>query len=325
MLHSRRRCATRDGVCSASCAFQGSVSWGCTSRAIRARSPASAAAPAEVNEQRRRNSISERSGYNPGEFCWVDLSTDDVDAAVAFYSDLMGWEAQSAGSVDEAGGYGFFLYKGKMVAGYGPTQSGQQPPAWSGYVAVADADATVARIQEAGGTVLMGPIDLPMDAGRMAVAQDAEGAFVNVLQMGAGSQGAQLVNEVGAWTWNNLSTRDLDKAAKFYGHVFGWRAERTPGAPPDLPYLMWHVEGQHWDEGLAGISVMGADTPPGAPPHWMIYLAVADADEAVEKTSNGGGQVLVPAIRIPVGTMAVLTDPRGASFAILQPDYPEGR
>ncbi len=269
--------------------------------------------------------MSERSGYYPGEFCWVDLAVPDVDAAVSFYANLMGWDAQPAGPAEEAGGYGFFMLKNKMVCGYGPTQSDQQPPAWSSYVAVDNADAAAARVGEAGGRVLMGPIDLPMSAGRMALAQDAEGAFVNILQLGSGSQGAQLVNEIGTWTWNQLSTRDLDNARTFYGHLFGWRAERAPQAPPDFPYLMWHLEGQRWEEGLASIQVMGDETPLAVQPHWLVLFAVADADEALEKTVGAGGAIISPVIDIPTGRFAILVDPEGATFAVLEPNNPEER
>jgi len=268
--------------------------------------------------------MSERDGYKPGEFCWVDLAVKDVDAATAFYGDLIGWEAKSAGPVDEAGGYGFFAYKGKMVAGYGPTQSEHQPPAWSSYITVADIDETTARVREASGNVLMEPMELPMESGRVAVYRDAEGAFINAIQPDRHA-GAELVNEVGTWTWTNLGTRDFDKAQSFYGHVFGWKAERSPEAPPELPYLMWHVEGQKWDEGLAGLQILGDETPPQVPPHWMVYFAVEDADAAVEKTLAAGGQVMVPPLKIPVGVMALLIDPQSAAFAIIQPDYPEGR
>ncbi len=86
--------------------------------------------------------MSERSEYAPGEFCWVDLATSDTDAAAKLYGELLGWETQSAGPVEETGGYGFFLRDGKQVAGYGPLQAEGQPPAWSSYVKVADADET---------------------------------------------------------------------------------------------------------------------------------------------------------------------------------------
>lgn len=72
--------------------------------------------------------MSERTGYNPGEFSWVDLSTTDVDAAAAFYKELMGWDTQPAAPPEETGGYGFFLRDGKMVGGIGPVFGENQPP-----------------------------------------------------------------------------------------------------------------------------------------------------------------------------------------------------
>ena len=269
--------------------------------------------------------MSERSSYNPGEFSWVDLSTTDVDAAVRFYGDLMAWDAQSAGPVEETGGYGFFMRDGKMVGGYGPAFGGQ-PPSWSGYITVTDADTTAVRIGEAGGTVVAGPMDLPAEAGRMGVAVDPGGAFFSFIQHGARSVGAQVVNEPGAWTWNHLNTRDLEHAKRFYGEVFGWEAKVSEGGPPDNPYLMWQVEGQRWPEGLAGVSQMGAaDFPPELPSHWLVYLAVPDAKVATEKTQATGGKAIMPPTQIPVGAMAVLTDPQGAVFGIIEPDYPEPR
>ena len=120
--------------------------------------------------------MSERSEYGPGEFCWVDLATSDTDAAAKLYGELLGWETQSAGPVEETGGYGFFLRDGKQVAGYGPIQAEGQPPAWSSYVKVADADESAEKVKQAGGSVFMEPFDLPADSGRMAVIADPSGA-----------------------------------------------------------------------------------------------------------------------------------------------------
>lgn len=268
--------------------------------------------------------MSERDSYAEGEFCWVDLAVPDIDAAVAFYGDLLGWEFQPAGTVEETGGYGNILYQGKYVAGIGPIMGEGQPPAWSSYVNVADADATAAKVTGAGGALIVEPMDIPNGAGRMAVCHDAEGAVFSLWQPGE-HKGAQLVNEVGTWTWNNLVTRDLDKAKGFYGEVFGWTAEVAAQAPPDSPYQMWQVAGQRWEEGLAGLSTADSDLSAGVPPHWQVYFAVASADEAIEKTKAAGGQNLFGPQRIPVGTLAILLDPQGAGFAIIEPDYPEAR
>lgn len=267
--------------------------------------------------------MSERSSYEPGEFCWVDLATSDIDAAAKFYGELIGWEFDPAGAVEETGGYGFFTYKGKQVAGGGPIQGEGQPPAWSGYVNVEDADETAGKVTDAGGTVLVPPFELPQESGRMAVCQDPEGAFFSIMQQRQ-HKGAELVNEIGTWTWNQLATRDADGAREFYGKVFGWSLEQADEAPPDLPFYMWQVDGQKWEEGLAGLLVMGEEME-GVPPHWQVYFCVEEAKAAIERVNGSGGQTQFGPQRIPVGELAVFTDPQGAAFAIIEPDYPEER
>ncbi len=235
-----------------------------------------------------------------------------------------GGKRSRQGPVEETGGYAFFLRDGKQVAGYGPLQGEGQPPAWASYVKVADADETAEKVRQAGGNVLIGPFDLPADSGRMAVIADPSGAIVCSMQQKQ-HKGAQLVNEVGSWTWNQLATPDLDAAKDFYGKVFDWELEQSEEAPPDAPYWMWQVGGQRWEEGLAGAMVMGDDMPPGIPPHWMVYFAVADADAAIETVKRHGGTLVFGPQDIPVGRLAVFTDPQGAAFAVIQPDYPEER
>jgi predicted enzyme related to lactoylglutathione lyase len=166
-------------------------------------------------------------------------------------------------------------------------------------------------------------MDLPNDAGRLAVCQDPEGAFFAVMRLGRHT-GAQLVNEIGTWTWNQLASHDIEAAKTFYGDVFGWTLEPSPEAPPDSPYEMWQVPGQKWEEGLGG--AMTLDQLPGeVPAHWMTYLCVESADGAIETIKSGGGQVMVEPQVIPVGKLAVVLDPQGAAFGIIEPDYPEPR
>jgi predicted enzyme related to lactoylglutathione lyase len=253
----------------------------------------------------------------------VDLATTDVDAAKAFYGDLLGVEAQDApGDPEETGGYGFFMKDGKMVAGIGPVQSDEGHPAWSSYIKVEDADATAEKTKAAGGSVFFGPADLPNDSGRVAMLRDPEGAFIGVVQQQR-HPGAQVVNELGTWNWNNLMTRDLDGAKDFYGKVFGWTATHNEQAPDFV--WMWQVEGQRWPEGLAGLMEMGSDMPAEAPPYWQVYLMVEDLDEAIEKTKSSGGRVVFGPQEIPVGRIAVLFDPQGAAFSLIEPDFPEPR
>jgi predicted enzyme related to lactoylglutathione lyase len=267
--------------------------------------------------------MSERSDYSPGEFSWVSLASPDTDESARFYGELLGWESAEAGPPEETGGYRFFVRGGKQVAGLSPIQDEGQPPAWISYVCVADADETAEKVKEAGGAVMMDPMDV-LEVGRMAVFADPAGAPFSVWQPKQ-HRGAQLVNEVGSWTWNQLITRNLEGAKEFYGRVFGWDVRQVEEAPPDSPYWMWQVEGQKWEEGIAGMMSIGDEMPADTPPHWQVYFAVENAEAALETTKRRGGAVLFGPQRIPVGTLAVLLDPQGANFAILEPDYPEAR
>jgi uncharacterized protein len=268
--------------------------------------------------------MSERDDYVDGEFCWVDLATPDLDASASFYGELMGWGFEPAEVPDgvDVGGYGNFTYRGKAVAGMGRIMQDGQPPAWSSYVKTSDADASASKVKEAGGTVLVEPIDIPGGAGRMTVCQDAEGALISQWQPG-GHRGAELVNEVGSWTWNNLMSGDPDAAAEFYGAVFGWTRAQSEGAPDFI--WNWQVDEQRWPEGLAGLMAVGSDMPADTPPHWQVYLAVEKLDEAIRKTTAAGGSVIFGPQETPAGSFATFSDPQGAVISVTEPDYPEPR
>ena len=146
--------------------------------------------------------------YAPGTPSWVDLSSPDLEASARFYRELFGWTAQ-ASEDPEARGYTMLQQGGKNVAGMGPAQPGQ-PPAWTSYVTVEDADAAAKRVEAAGGSVLLPPMDV-MDVGRMAIFADPAGAVIAVWQPRS-HKGADLVNEPNSLCWNELQTRDLAKA-----------------------------------------------------------------------------------------------------------------
>jgi predicted enzyme related to lactoylglutathione lyase len=267
--------------------------------------------------------MSERTEYAPGEFCWVDLSSTDIDAGKRFYGELLGVEAEAApGGPEVTGGYGFFTKNGKQVAGFGPTMQDGQASAWSSYVNVENADDTAEKVRGAGGQVLFEPMDLPNDSGRMAVCQDPTGAVFSIMQQDQHT-GAELVNESGTWTWNNLMTRDLQGAKDFYGQVFGWEATHSEEAPSNV--LMWQVKGQRWPEGLGGLMGIGTDLPAEMPAHWQVYFTVEDADGSIEQAKQMGGQLAFGPLDVPVGRLAVLVDPQGAPVAIFESHYPEPR
>jgi predicted enzyme related to lactoylglutathione lyase len=251
--------------------------------------------------------VIEAPSYAPGTPMWVDLSTPDLEAARAFYGALFGWEAEEPHP--EAGGYTMFTLDGKLVAGLGPIMSPDQPPAWSTYVASADADATIEKVREAGGHVVVEPMDV-MEAGRMASFVDPTGAYLGIWQPGQ-HQGAELVNQPGSFIWNELDTRDIEAAKPFYQRVFGWTA-RTSG-DGGMDYTEWQLDGRS----IGGGMQMNEEFPPDVPPHWRTYFAVQDCDAAVAVVQEQGGKVLMPAMDMPGMRFAVVSDPQGATFGVI--------
>jgi predicted enzyme related to lactoylglutathione lyase len=202
---------------------------------------------------------------------------------------------------------------------------------WNTYIWVESADETVAKAREAGGGVAMEPFDV-MEAGRMAVLVDPEGAVICVWQ-GKGNTGAQIVNEHGSLNFNTLATRDTEAAKAFYGAVFGWDTLALPGMS------MWTLPGygDHLEERSPGlreqmaqmggpdgfIDVVAALNPIAAddfatPAHWSVTFAVDDADAAAAKAVELGGEVLAGPFDAPWTRMALLKDPQGATFIASQ-------
>ncbi|MER7579246.1 VOC family protein [Kitasatospora sp. NPDC097691] len=239
--------------------------------------------------------------------CWVELGTSDPTAARAFYRELFGWRDDD-GVRPEDGDYVQMLLEDTPVAAITPRYAPQQPTAWAVCFAVADADATAAKIESAGGTLLKSPADV-LDHGRFAVAADRSHA-VFLLWQARSFKGAGVFNEPGSLGWVELLTRDPDGAVAFYPAVFGWSAARSEH------YTQWGLAGQDF----GGMLVMGDGFPPEVPPHWLPYFAVGDVDNTVDRAVALGGDVLMPAYSMPNGRrIAVLRDPQGAAFGVYRP------
>lgn len=255
--------------------------------------------------------MSERTSYAPGTPCWVDLATPDLEAAEDFYRKLFGWEIPELPNSAEMGGYRRARLGGKNVAGAMPLMQEGRPPAWSTYVSVDDADAIARAIQENGGTMIAEPMQVAT-YGRLAIFTDPEGAFFGIWQP-LDFAGAELVNEPGAFSWNELETRDPVGAKEFYGKVFGWefKAEEAPGG---MEYNVAYVG----EDRVAGMADISGRMPDEVPAHWMTYFVVEDTEGAIAKAEDGGGAVQFGPIDIPVGRIAMLTDQAGAAFAVVR-------
>ncbi len=251
--------------------------------------------------------MTEASSHPPGIPSWTDLTTSDLDGAIAFYTALFGWEAHRA-EEPEAGGYTMITRNGRFVAGIAPGQG--RPPSWMTYVTTGDVDATTEKVRAAGGTVVTEPMQV-MTAGRMAVYVDPTGAAFAVWQPGDHT-GAQLVNEPGALCWTELQTRDPDAAKAFYAAVFGWGSETATGP---IPYTEWKQDGRS----IGGMMPMSADFPPEVPAHWVVYLGATDVDADTARAVELGARVMVPPMDIQEGLrFSWITDPQGASLGLLR-------
>jgi predicted enzyme related to lactoylglutathione lyase len=200
---------------------------------------------------------------------------------------------------------------------------------WNTYIWVESADEAASKVLDAGGGVVMHPFDV-MDAGRMAVFTDPEGAAFCVWQAKE-HKGARIVNEPGSLNFNVLSTRDTEAAKSFYGSLFGWetlgleggaKMWRLPGygdflelSDPGLRKRMAETAAapEGFEDVVAALNPIAHDQPE-VPAHWSVTFAVEDADATADRAAELGGRVVVPPFDAPWVRMTVITDPQGATF-----------
>jgi uncharacterized protein len=265
--------------------------------------------------------MSDQDRYIPGVPCWIDTTQPDPAAAAEFYGDLFGWDVEDVMPADAPARYYIGRRNGGDVAAVSSRPEGAPEGAvWNTYVWVDDADATAAKVREAGGTVVSEPFDV-FDFGRMAVFADPAGAVFAVWQAKQ-HRGAKVVNEHGSLNFNNLSTRDLEGAQAFYGAVFGWEVihdffwalpgygdfleQRTPGMRMGMAEMGAPVR---FEDVVASVSLA-----PDVEPHWGVTFAVDDADAVAARAAELGGTVVAPPFDAPWVRMTIVTDPQGATF-----------
>jgi predicted enzyme related to lactoylglutathione lyase len=249
---------------------------------------------------------------------WVDLSTPDPAAATEFYTDLFGWTARSrpTGAGTE---YTMLLLDDRLVCGLGPSMAPGGAAVWTTYVLVGDADEIVAAAPDAGGQVLMPAMDV-LTSGRMAMLADPSGAVVGLWQP-RDHQGADVFNEPGTVCWNELQARDLAACLPFYEEMFGWRWERTAAGGED--YFVAHLDAkgsqaEGVDTSVAGAMATPVGVPEDIPSLWSVYFSVADVEAAAGATQTGGGTVMMAPMDFDWGRFAVLADPQGGVFSVMQ-------
>ncbi|MFF9509853.1 VOC family protein [Streptomyces sp. NPDC014724] len=287
--------------------------------------------------------------------CWVDVQLPDLEAGKRFYGELFGWTFRAGD-----GPYADAFSGGKLVAALVAKQDGRMPTAWGIYFATDDIVASVARVREAGGQVIIDPVRAGR-AGAVAQAADPGGAVFGLWQAGD-REGFEKQNEPVSFCWTEVHTRQKDRVDAFYEEVFGFQGtdlgtsgeeepgggepgeeesgeeepgEAGPGAPRpgaaesgrDVAFRMWSPAGTEPgpDTAVGGRSVITDAFPAEMPSYFLTYFAVEDCNATAGHAVRLGGRISAPPFDIPYGRMAVLQDDQGAVFAVLQPPVSEKR
>jgi predicted enzyme related to lactoylglutathione lyase len=124
----------------------------------------------------------------------------------------------------------------------------------------------------------------------------------------------EAVDVRGRFVWHQLMTRDVPGAKAFYSGLMGWKAQPWPLDPT---YTVCHAA----DVPVAGIMEMPADLPPDVASHWVQYIGTRDVDSTADAAVRAGGSILkAPSDMAGAGRYALLSDPQGAVFAIIDPE-----
>ncbi|UNT00219.1 hypothetical protein MMF93_29975 [Streptomyces tubbatahanensis] len=295
--------------------------------------------------------------YPAGALCWADLRTSDPVAAEHFYAAVLGWSYLHTGPAYDHYGYATWQRHmvagiarsdtgepsgtaeasgGGKSSDSGEEGDGGAEANWIVSFATRSADALADRVAAAGGEVRHGPEDFGV-LGRTVAAVDPEGAHVGFWQARA-HLGAGLFGEPSALCWAELAVRDTGRADRFYEAVLGVHvtAHDAAGEEHYAAFRLPDESAGRTDsasgnparsgpdgapgapgEAVAGRTVLAAGRP-GAEPFWMPYFGARDAPRTVDVARREGAAVLYEGANGQGRDVAVLRDPQGAVFAVLE-------
>jgi len=255
------------------------------------------------------------------DFFWYELMTPDQAGSQAFYTKVVGWTV-AAPAMDDGHGNPYLVFSagergiGGLFQLTDEMQAHGARPAWVGYIHVADVDARVNAIVEAGGKQLMDPVELP-GVGRFAMVADPGGAPFYVMNPrpapGADPGPMPAPGTPGTCGWRELfSSLGEKEAFAFYSDQFGWESvgEFDMGGTMGI-YRLWGHDGEQ----LGGMMKKPDNIPVSV---WNFYFQVDGIDAAIARVEEAGGQVQNGPHQVPGGQWIVQgMDPQGAAFALL--------
>jgi predicted enzyme related to lactoylglutathione lyase len=253
--------------------------------------------------------VGERAAYELGTFCWIDLATSDPAAATGFYTSLFGWQAEELSARD--GDFTLLRRAGKEVAVIyrqnAAELAAKVTPHWTSYISVADAAKTAARARELGAMLYRETCDVA-NVGRVVKLLDPVGAIVSLWE--PRPPGAHLAKDIDAWSWNELTTDDFERAKSFYGRLLGWEFQTNASS-----YATIVNAGR-----INGSIRLQSERERGTPARWIPFFAVASVEAASPAAEQLGGRVLTPLTVVGDEPVSIISDPQGAVFAVVPAD-----
>ena len=247
-------------------------------------------------------------------FVWYDLMTTDVDEAVKFYGNVIGWAASDSGIPDSPPYTLFSASDGQMTAGgmrvTEEAAAGGARPGWLGHIGVHGLESYAEKLQSAGGRIHRGPQVIP-GIGRFSVSADPQGAVFILFEAKEGSVAPDPSPATpGRVGWHELHAADGPAAWEFYSSVFGWTEAGAIEMGEAGTYQMFAAGG-------APTGAVMTKTPGTPSPFWLFYVTVDGIDAAIARTTGGGGSVMMGPREVPGGSWIVqCVDPQEAVFAM---------
>ncbi|MFD9889362.1 VOC family protein [Amycolatopsis sp. NPDC059027] len=248
----------------------------------------------------------------PGSPCWMELATSDPERSMRFYQALFGWDYRLLR--DGAGqDYPVAVLAGEPVAGIRVQR--QVVRDWTPYLAAPDLAGTAYQVSELGGTLLETHPHVVPGVGAKALADDPGGATVGLASPAA--DWAFVAGEPGTLVWLEFVTHRAHQADRFYQRLFGYE-QRQFGDGRDVDYMVYTANG----DSVLGRVRMAPGTPDDVPPRWIAHFAV-DPDHGFDHTLHQarslGAKLRFRPYTSALGKVAVLSDPLGTRFAIIDP------
>ncbi|WP_336958536.1 VOC family protein [Sphingobium aquiterrae] len=251
------------------------------------------------------------------DFVWYELMTSDVDAAAAFYTAVIGWNAVDSGMPDMQ--YTLVRVGERQVGGLMAMPPGAAAmdvkPGWVGYIGVDDVAMATDSAAGAGATVYLAPQAIP-GVGHFSVIADPAGARI-CLFTGDGDPAPELPPmSPGSIGWHELHSADPDAAWTFYEGQFGWTKGDALDMGPMGTYQIFSTTGGTGMEMMSGGMMKASPDSPAS--GWLYYFVVDDIEAAHGRVTDNGGTVILPPTEVPGGAWIInALDPQGAMFALV--------